>query len=276
MSQSLALLHMRIWRLREVKGLIQCCTAGRQGQSGVQVPPVSTGLIRILWSGCIGGISDSWYCSSCPRCLISAATRSPWPPAFACLPTATSTKSPKLSWGRPKPMCSLSGAMGTCIPSSAPARSWGRRRRPGSSTRSPRPWPTATTGGWCSGTSSFGNSSLRTKKGESPSCPGPCAMPGCSEQLAERLEWTFLGCLSSRWGGGTVEGQREKYCSLLSAPEKRFAAPLRDGYQRLTSARIFCDPVINFVLVSWTLKVAASLCGTFSVNKANFWKFCLW
>lgn len=47
-----------------------------------------------------------------------------------------------------------------------------------------------------------------------------------------------------------MEGQREKYCNVLSAPEKRFAAPLRDGYQRLTSARIFCDPVINFVLVS--------------------------
>lgn len=47
-----------------------------------------------------------------------------------------------------------------------------------------------------------------------------------------------------------MEGQREKCCNVLSALEKWFAAPLKDGYQRLTSARVFCDHVINFVLAS--------------------------
>lgn len=132
--------------------------------------------------------SDFGLVNPAPRCLISAATRSPWPRAFACLPIATSTKSPKLSWGRPKPMCSLSAAMGTCIPLSAPARSWERRRQPDCSTRSLQLWPTATTGGWCCGTSSYGNSSLRMKKGKSHSWPDLCTTTkGCSELPAWKM-----------------------------------------------------------------------------------------
>lgn len=171
---------MKISKLRETKWLIHCHTAGmgfevQDGWGQLFCLPFQNhnpmAGVQFMWFDCMEDTSDFGLINPAPRCLISAATRSPWPRVFACLPIATSTKSPKLYWGRPKPMCSLSAAMGTCIPLSAPARSWGRRRQPDCSTRSPQLWPTATMGGWCCGTSSYGNSSLRMKKGKSCSWP---------------------------------------------------------------------------------------------------------
>ena len=75
-------------------------------------------------------------------------------------------------------------------------------------------------------------------------------MPGCSEQLAGEVGMDILGLpvvQVRRRDCGRTEGE---ILQCFKCPEKWFAAPLRDGYQRLTSARIFCDHVINFVLAS--------------------------
>lgn len=203
------------------------CSRSKFGLPSVTSKARALGGVCILWLGWRRGTPDSWSCrESCPRCSISAATRNPWPRAFACPPTATSTRSPKLSWGRPKPMCSSSGAMGTCTRLSAPARNWGRRRRPDCSTRSPRPWPTATTGGWCCGIWSCGNSSSRTKRGECHCCPDPVLWQAAQERLAWEagLDVVLPPAVQVRRKGGRTREVSE-YCHVLSALGSQVAAP---------------------------------------------------
>lgn len=134
-------------------------------------------------------------------------------------------------------MCSLSGAMGTCIPSSVPAS----EAEGGGGVRlfyqiAPRPWPTATTGAGAPWDLKLRKFIFKDEEGESPSLSRPMSYARLLRAAFCQRGWnghSWTACCPGE-EGGTVEGQREKYCSVLSAPEKRFAAPLRDGYQRLS------------------------------------------